>query len=235
MAVGDDADMGGIDPSSCWSDNLPSCETSPEAWSCHNDSLLDSLLNPETHLLEVLRAFSPPEPMGVLENRDTFDWVGLGVTLQEFQGQQQLELFEVEIDGHFGFWRDCNFNRIVGDNICWDAEHPTLEKLVTRVSAEILQGESFMGMCEANSIVGSWYTFPLEGKCAEGASVGDDGCTWKLVRSKVIDMGCMKRHRFFGWYRAALRDSGKAPFPHVRAHVQAAIESCPDLQEAMFV
>merc|ERR1712124_150259 len=134
---------------------------------CHDD--------PTRHL-EVLRAFSPPEPMGILENRDTFDWDGMGVTLQEFAGQQYLQLFEVEVDGHFGFWRDCNYNRNLGENTCWETfAGPSFSKLVTRASAEMLQGESFMGMCEPNSIVGSWYTFPLEGKCAENASVGDDG------------------------------------------------------------
>lgn len=225
IAIGDDADVGGIDPLSCWLDNVN--VTNPEDWMCHDD--------PTRHL-EVLRAFSAPEPMGILENRDTFDWLGLGVTLQEFQGQQYLQHFEVDVDGRFGFWRDCNYNRNLQENTCWDpAGGPTLGKLVTRASAEMLQGERFMGMCEPNSVVGSWYTFPLEGKCAESASVGDDGCTWKLVRSKVIDMDCMKRHNLFGWYRAQLRDYAKAPFPHVMAQVQSAVQSCPDVQEAMII
>lgn len=228
MAIGDDADIGSIEPLSCWMDNAN--VSNPEDWMCHDD--------PTRHL-EVLRAFSPPEPMGILEDRDTFDWPGLGVTLQEFApSQQYLQLFEFDVDGRFGFWRDCNYNRVLQANKCWDpyaGHEEVLGKLVTRVSAEILQGESFMGMCEPNSVVGSWYTFPHEGKCAEGASVGDDGCTWKLVRSKVIDMSCMKNHNLFGWYRNQLRDYAKAPFPHLQAHVQSAMQSCPDVREAMIV
>merc|ERR1711865_652755 len=106
--------------------------------------------------------------------------------LLEFAGQQHLELFEVDFDGRFGFWRDCNYNRNLQENVCTEPHPANSSKRVTRASAELLQGEKFFGMCEPNSLVGSWYTFPLEGKCAENASVGDDGCTWKLMRSKVI-------------------------------------------------
>lgn len=227
IATGDDADMGGIDDLSCWLDNMTSPEISPEDWMCHANT---------TRNLEVLRAFNSPEPMGVLENRDTFDWPGTGVTLQEFDGNEYLELFEVEFDRRFGYWRDCNYNRNLKENVCDDAM-PTLEKLVTRSSAEQLQGESLKGMCEPNSLVGSWYTFPLEGKCAENASVGDDGCTWKMVSSKVINMSCMKRHNFFGWLISQLLDGfgGRAPFPRITAHVQSAMQSCPDVREAMTV
>jgi len=224
IAIGDDADVGGIEPLSCWLLDAPL-----EDWLCDDDPT-DS----NGHL-EVLRAFSPPEPMGLLENRDTFDWLGLGVTLQEFAGQQHLELFEVDFDGRFGFWRDCNYNRNLQENVCTEPYPANSSKRVTRASAELLQGEEFFGMCEPNSLVGSWYTFPLEGKCAENASVGDDGCTWKLMRSKVIDMGCMKRHNFFGWYRNQIRDRAQAPFPHVRAHVQSAMQSCPDVREAVII
>merc|ERR1712216_14247 len=110
-----------------------------------------------------------------------------------------------------------------------------LDKLVSRSSAEQLQGESFMGMCDTNSLVGSWFTFPHEGKCAEGASVGDDGCTWKLGSVKVVLMECMKAFNSSGWERAWQTDYSKAPFPNVMAHVQAAVQSCPDVREAVTV
>merc|ERR1712113_289126 len=46
--------------------------------------------------VQVLRGMNDPEPMGVLENRDTFDWTGLGVTLGtpthiKFSGRKYLE------------------------------------------------------------------------------------------------------------------------------------------------
>jgi hypothetical protein len=205
-------------------------------WVCHNPA----------RSMQVLRALDDPEPLGILEDRDTFDWVGQGVTLGSptnirFAGHKYLEVFDVDVDGRFGFWRDCNYNRNLQQNVCnyvGGIDIPSSlgwGKLVTRVSAEMLQGEKLMGACEANSLVGSWQTFPHEGKCAASSNVGDDGCTWKQKSSKVILMQCMGAFNSSGWERAWQTDYGKAPFPNVMAHVQAAVESCPDVREAVNV
>jgi len=176
--------------------------------------------------------------MGVLENRDTFDWLGQGVTLGsptsiKFAGQTYLEVLDVDFDGFFNFWRDCNYNRELKRNVCWDSVlSGQWAKRVTRSSAEQLTGNSPFGACDANDIVGSWLSFPLEGKCVGNVTVGDNGCTWKQTGSKVILMDCMKSFNSSGWARAWQEDFQKAPFPNVMAHVKTAVRECPDVRES---
>lgn len=187
--------------------------------------------------MQVLRASRPPEQIGVLEDRDTFDWVGQGVTLGSPRGikfgwNKYLQVFDVEFNGYFGIWRDCNYHKDLKKYVCpRDKISMMPDTAVTRSSAEQLSGKLNMGMCEANSDVGSWLTFPHEGRCADHAMVGDDGCTWKQKASKVIFMECMTHFNSSGWIRAWDLDYGRAPFPHVIAHVKAAVEACPDVRE----
>lgn len=185
--------------------------------------------------LQVLRAFRDPEPMGIMEDRDFFDWQGLGITLgypgyMKFGSAQYLEMFDVEIVNEFELWRDCNYQADKKQNVCTPplASNGTL---VTRASAEMMQGEKYLGLCEDNDKVGNWYTFPHEGKCGD-AALGTNGCTWRMKAVKVIDMQCMINFNG-GWQAAWDQDLGHAPFPHVVAHAQAAMEACPDVREAM--
>jgi len=185
--------------------------------------------------IQVLRASDPPEQLGVLEDRDTFDWPGQGVTLgspamSKFVWRTYLQLFEVDFDGYFGEFRDCNYRRDLNKNICPPSRMP--DTAVTRCSAELLTGTLGMaGMCDDNGLVGSWLTFPHEGKCGDSASVGDGGCTWKMKASKVVLMECMVHFNSTGWFRAWNADFQKAPFPHVIAHVKAAVHACPDVRQ----
>lgn len=187
--------------------------------------------------VQVLRGSSPPEKLGILADRDTFDWIGQGVTLGSPKGikfvyKKYLQVFDVDFDGHFGIWRDCNYNKELEKYICPRADISKMPyTAVTRSSAEQLSGKVGMGMCDENSEVGSWLTFPHEGKCADNASVGDAGCTWKLKTSKVILMDCMVHFNSSGWIRSWSLDFGRAPFPHVIAHVKAAVQACPDVRE----
>jgi hypothetical protein len=52
------------------------------------------------------------------------------------------------------------------------------------------------GICDVNIPFGSWYSAPAAGQCAEGADVGDNGCTWKrhqranfLYGRKLVELG----------------------------------------------
>merc|ERR1712190_442100 len=118
-------------------------------------------------------------------------------------------------------------------NVCWEsALSGQWAKRVTRSSAEQLTGNSPVGACDANDIVGSWLSFPLEGKCVGNVTVGDNGCTWKQTGNKVILMDCMKSFNSSGWARAWQEDFQKAPFPNVMAHVKAAVRECPDVRES---
>merc|ERR1712039_399467 len=174
--------------------------------------------------VQVLRGINDPEPMGVLENRDTFDWTGLGVTLGtptniRFSGKKYLELYDVDVINSFGFWRDCNYKPSLKRNVCRDSPTRT-PKLITRCSAEHLTGKPHNGSaggqgCDANALVGSWFSFPSEGKCMDGEALGVEGCTWKLKTAKVVFMDCMRLFNSSGWNRAWELDIQKAPFSHV--------------------
>lgn len=187
--------------------------------------------------MQVLRASSPPEKLGYLEDRDTFDWVGQGVTLGsprriKFAFKKYLQVFDVDFNGYFSIWRDCNYHKDLKKYVCPRGKKSNMpDTAVTRSSAEQLSGKVNMGMCEENIDVGSWLTFPHEGKCGDHAMVGDDGCTWKQKASKVIFMECMALFNSSGWRRTWDLDYERAPFPHVLAHVKAAVESCPDVRE----
>jgi len=190
---------------------------------------------------QVLRALNDPEPLGVLVARDTFDLTGAGVTLGtpanvKFAGYKYLQMFDVELTNQMGFWRDCNYKRSSQRNVCGPSltQTPTL---VTRSSAEQLtglpHGEYAMGICDANAVVGSWFTFPEEGMCGDKEALGTNGCTWKLKRTKAVLMECMLSFNSSGWERAWDQDIQKAPFPNVQAHIKAALSACPEVRDSM--
>lgn len=191
--------------------------------------------------------------IGGLENRDTSDAAGQGVTLgspwsPSFIQSKYYVQFHIEVDSAFGPWRDCNFKD--GRNQCTAPQSPSLARAATRMSSEQLEGSpGSMGQCDDNKYVGSWYTFPEEGKCKPGEQVGAGGCTWRVVgRPKAVRMACVIAYnstdaratsvdqkpwesKSSGFYRAWKLDYGKAPFPNVQRHIAAAIEACPDTTE----
>merc|ERR1712187_1041213 len=131
----------------------------------------------------------------------------------QFNWCTYLEVFDVDFDGFFNLWRDCNYTREVKRNVCVESRlSGQWAKRVTRSSAEMLTGSSPFGACNV--------------------SVGDNGCTWKQTGSKVILMDCMKSFNSSGWARAWQEDFQKAPFPNVMAHVKAAVRECPDVRES---
>lgn len=174
--------------------------------------------------------------MGVLEDRDFFDWHGLGVTLGppwagRFSYKTYLAVFDVEIINEFGLFRDCNYNTAEKKNICVDlVPNKSNATLSTRASAEMLEGKTTMGVCEENIHVGSWLTFPHEGKC-DDVALGTDGCTWLNKGAKVVMMDCVTSFNNSGWEQVWKMDDGKGPFPNVVAHAKAAVEACPDVRK----
>jgi len=221
------APVGDFEQLPCWTDNISDFR------SCSVPSYGTTL--------QAIRAFNDPEPMGVLEDRDFCDWRGLGVTFGppwsvKFSAAKYLEVFDVEITNDFGFWRDCNYNSVAKKNIC-GASVLNTSTLVTRSSAEMLQGKTLMGLCEENSEVGSWLTFPHEGKCdnMDELNKGTNGCTWLNKGAKVVLMDCMMSFNNSGWERAWKKDNGKGPFPNVMAHAKAAVKACPDVRDPTLV
>merc|ERR1712203_1242607 len=180
---------------------------------------------------QVLRA-SNGEPWGHIDDRDTFDWAGLGVTLGapghwSFMNKKYLEIADVEANTTYGPWRDCNWDPVHKVEKC-SATTPDLARLVARSSAEQLTGPTNApGQCGSNDEVGSWLVFPHEGECRDSEDVGQSGCTWKLRGVKVIAMDCIyaKKDAFIKRWE---QDWQKAPFPGVIRFVKAAVEACPD-------
>lgn len=132
---------------------------------------------------------------GELANLDTSDLLGAGVTLgspvsPSFIGKKYYEFYEVDADSAFGPLRDCNYKN--GHNVCSRPQRPGFAKSVSRSSSEQLSGSpGSWGQCDSNELVGSWYTFPEEGRCGINESIGDNGCTWKVRQHKAISMLCM--------------------------------------------
>jgi len=185
--------------------------------------------------LQVLRATNG-EPWGELEDRDTFDWPGAGVTMgspehPSFSERKYLEVFDVEVNTSYGPFRDCNYNKALKKAVCSPPYSPDLARLVARSSAEQLQAAPKagpMGQCGQNDIVGSWYVFPHEGRCGQDQQVGDGGCTWKLKSAKVVEMSCGSPKK---WASAWTADFQKGPFLEVQNVLKAAVQDCPDIRE----
>eukprot|EP00933_Yihiella_yeosuensis_P003952 TRINITY_DN10755_c0_g1_i1.p1 TRINITY_DN10755_c0_g1~~TRINITY_DN10755_c0_g1_i1.p1 ORF type:complete len:417 (-),score=47.78 TRINITY_DN10755_c0_g1_i1:660-1910(-) len=184
-----------------------------------------------TASFQVLRATNGGGTWGELEDRDTFDWKGLGVTLgvSGFHSRKYLEIFDVEAATSFGIWRDCGYNSKLKKNTCDPPLSPEFSRLVSRSSSEQLEGV-YAGQCGENVLVGSWLTFPLAGKCGIDESVGDNGCTWKKRAAKVMAMECLFSFDSGAVGRAFKEDYQKAPFLHTIEVAKAAIKSCPDVR-----
>jgi len=180
--------------------------------------------------LELLRVTSG-EPWGELYARDTADFPGeiTGFVrpsdLEHFR--KYIEIFNVTANSSWGKWRDCNYIPEKGGNVCDAPLMPNMSKLVTRMSAENFQGPC-SGLCAKNDLVGSWYTFPKEGRCESGESIGTNGCTWKLESAKVVLAECVYA---VGQVAAAWKkDFGKAPWLNVQAALRVGVKGCPDVR-----
>lgn len=178
---------------------------------------------------------SAKAPITDMFDRNFEDLAGTPVTFKTFGGKTYIKIFKVTADTRWGLRRDCLFGPETKKFACSPAL-PGFEKLVTRSSSESLTNDSpygnSMGACDENAAVGSWYTFPSDGKCDAVSSVGDGGCTWKQESSfKVILSSCMLDFNNSGFARAVKLDKA-APMLNVIAHVEAAVEACPNVTQA---
>jgi hypothetical protein len=197
---------------------------SREAKACEGDGISS---------LQVLR-FSNGEPWGHISDRDTFDWNAVALMSQEFApGHKYLLFYELEVNSSYGPWRECDYNPKTHKTTC--SELPAgVARLVSRVSAEGYTGKPGVlgdnGQCEPNDIVGSWLLFPHQGKCGEGQTIGDQGCTWKLTRWKVLSVEAL-----FSTFNAKFGDikrllsSEKPPFRGLQHMVKASMAETPVL------
>ena len=72
-------------------------------------------------------------------------------------------------------------------------------------------------------IIGEWWSLPIAGKCADGATPGDGTCTWKPTHVKTIDAACLldDDHKF----AEACAAESRAPFKAAAAIFEAGFAS----------
>eukprot|EP01102_Stenamoeba_stenopodia_P003008 TRINITY_DN1293_c0_g6_i1.p1 TRINITY_DN1293_c0_g6~~TRINITY_DN1293_c0_g6_i1.p1 ORF type:complete len:506 (-),score=98.62 TRINITY_DN1293_c0_g6_i1:108-1625(-) len=92
-----------------------------------------------------------------------------------------ISQWQIEVNSTWGEYAFCNFGScILGD-----------EHLVGREAANGL-GQPLAGQCVDNGLVGTWYSLPVAAGCQANQSIGDNGCTWKVLqRSKTINASCL--------------------------------------------
>ena len=54
-----------------------------------------------------------------------------------------------------------------------------------------MMGAPLAGQCDANPLVGEWWSLPAGGECAPGATPGDGSCTWRATHVKTVASSCL--------------------------------------------
>jgi hypothetical protein len=160
------------------------CSSSSQPTPCAHD---------RTIMLHLYRVHGPEEPT-VLVNRDAGDALGeLGWLCSDNASAFKSKLvtyFEVLANSSWGQYSPCMFDG--QKNVC------VLEGAGGTVGRQgaWAQGGVHGGQCSPNGEVGSWYSFPAEGECKPGASIGSDGCTWGNSGSvRTVSAKCILEDR----------------------------------------
>jgi hypothetical protein len=186
--------------------------------------------NGSVETLDVYRVRSPKEP-NVLDNRNVGDALGDMAFFCGVGGMDETQVvthWSVQTNSSWGQYAYCLYTG--GKNICFGntGEH------VGRESAEGLGKGAVQGQCSENDVVGSWFSFPANGSCAEGARIGDQGCTWAGKPCRTVSASCILNDR--GLKEACAKERSHAPMTKSAAIFKAALESsdpaqggCPDI------
>jgi hypothetical protein len=99
---------------------------------------------------------------------------------------QLISLLQVQVNTSWGQYAYCNNHSCLGLNI-----HSVGRE------ASFGNGLNHSGQCSPNTELGSWFSFPSGGECNEDQEIGNQSCTWKLVkRVKTISILCLYSHSF---------------------------------------
>lgn len=125
--------------------------------------------------LDLYRIHGPEEPVS-LANRNVGDALGDMFFMCEKSAASKLMSksvthWQVWANASWGQYNYCFFTE--GRNVCLGSS-----TLVGRQSSWGLGRGHVQGQCSNNTDVGSWYSFPSDGECGRGQSVGVGGCTW---------------------------------------------------------
>jgi hypothetical protein len=95
------------------------------------------------------------------------------------------------------------------------------------------------GKCSSNEGLGNWYSMPIGGKCARGASVGTDGCTWRTTkRLHTLELACLLENSTttpggLGMREACKHDNNAPPYAKSIRIFEGAFNKgpggCPDV------
>eukprot|EP01060_Flectonema_neradi_P041424 TRINITY_DN983_c0_g1_i2.p1 TRINITY_DN983_c0_g1~~TRINITY_DN983_c0_g1_i2.p1 ORF type:complete len:408 (+),score=90.44 TRINITY_DN983_c0_g1_i2:44-1225(+) len=139
-----------------------------------------------------------------------------------------VSLYSVEVYPQFGQYKQCNHYE---PSYCIGAE-----PILVGREGGLGYGQVFQGQCTANDLIGSWYSLPPAGQCANGTRpTSPDVCTWRIVEKvKTIDVKCLFQRGMFDACKADVR----LPFPKTTNIFVTAFEQddpskggCPPYQE----
>eukprot|EP00927_Polykrikos_kofoidii_P029677 TRINITY_DN2562_c0_g1_i1.p1 TRINITY_DN2562_c0_g1~~TRINITY_DN2562_c0_g1_i1.p1 ORF type:complete len:404 (-),score=46.93 TRINITY_DN2562_c0_g1_i1:108-1319(-) len=181
--------------------------------------------------MEVYRTRSANEPNS-LENRDVGDALGdmaFACDLAGIDGTKLVTKWAVRANSSWGQYGYCLY--IGGNNVCFGHTG----KHVGRESALGLGAGAVQGQCSPNTDVGSWFSFPTEGHCQEGATLGTDGCTWIAEVVRTVSAKCVYEDR--GLKASCAEERGHAPMTKSANIFAAALATadpskggCPDAE-----
>jgi len=182
--------------------------------------------------LDVYRVRSAKEP-NELANRNLGDALGDMAFFCGVGGMDETQVvthWSAQANSSWGQYGYCMY--IAGRNVCFG----NTGNHVGRESAEGLGEGAVQGQCSPNEDVGSWFSFPADGLCPEGARVGDGGCTWTAKPIRTVSASCILNER--GLKDSCASERGHAPMTKSAAIFKAALETsdptqggCPDVTE----
>jgi len=202
---------------------------------CANKYPMPPCPNLAVQPLDLYRVRSSGEP-NVLANRNLGDALGDMAFFCDLAGvdpSQVVTHWSVQANSSWGQYGYCLYQG--GKNICYGSTG----NRVGRESALGIEG-AVQGQCSPNHQVGSWYSIPAEGECAEGAAVGSDGCTWSAHSVRSVSAACILNER--GLKASCAAERGHAPMLKSAAIFKAALASsdparggCKDIEEVLVV
>ena len=78
------------------------------------------------------------------------------------------------------------------------------------------------GQCDANPLVGEWWSLPAGGECAPGATPGDGSCTWRATHVKTVASSCLFDAR--RGFVDECKKQDRAPYTQPKKILQAAFD-----------
>mmetsp|Transcript_88366 Transcript_88366/g.247194 ORF Transcript_88366/g.247194 Transcript_88366/m.247194 type:complete len:445 (-) Transcript_88366:44-1378(-) len=195
--------------------------------------------------LDVYRIHSPSEPY-TLDDRNAGDALGdMAFTCAQGGAAGSpggpgggingsiVSWWTVEVSRNFGQYAFCRFSRPLRRNICFGGD----ARRVGRESPLGLGVGRLQGQCSPNLDVGSWFSFPAAGRCADEQPIGANGCTWRNARRvRSIEADCIMKDR--GLETTCKSEVGHAPlaksatiFANALWYRQPADGGCPERGE----